>query len=95
MDNFLWITDEKSDFVDAHANSFKKLDKSLNAREAAVENGLVRALEEAVALLNARVEALELHLMELIAISDNLLTPEEFVTRIRALREQVFGVRSQ
>lgn len=50
---------------------------------------IVDALANAVALLDARVESLELQLLELLALFDAPLTRAEQVERIREIREGI------
>lgn len=58
-------------------------------RAESVDADLVDALMAAVGLLDARVESLELRMLELLAIVEAPLTPAERIQRVREIRDGI------
>lgn len=79
----LWKTAKPVENSSDDAMSLLK-DKSLSS---AREGDLIGVLIERVTVLDARIEALELQLIEVLSLAEQPLTQQELIGRLRTLKE--------
>lgn len=82
----LWKTPVDNPAVSRARDSMLIQEINLLNRAESVEKDLVSALSAAIELLDARVESLELQVLELLAVVESPLTQQERVDRVRAIR---------